>query len=1292
MRFRSGVCASAVALVLLASGVAYAQGSTTSTLSGTVSDTDGGLVPGAAVVVKNNATGRTTSVVTDTRGSFTVPALELGTYTVTITLTGFKTKSYSDVRVGLGAPATLKATLEIGSLSETVEVKGESQELVNTTTARVSSTLDANQINRMPVASRNLINAVTFLPGVNTPTTNRNSTVNGLPESFIYISLDGVGNNDNFNKSSDGFFASITPRPDAIEAVEVTTAAGGVDVSGHGGVTINFVTRSGTNVYSGSFYEYLRHPKLNTNYFFNELNGLPRNDVVLNQYGGRVGGPVVVPHLYDGRGRMFFFANYEQLRLPNDFTRTRVVAAPGVEDGVFRYNVTVGGVPQVREINVLAVAAASGQTTTLDPTVMQTLAAIRAATLTTGVLNARTDPNTFDYVWQSPGYQKEWQPVFRFDYNLTARHRLSASWNRVTVERDPDHLNGADARFPGFANYRLFRSVRPLVSMSLRSTLSSTLVNEIRGGGTYGESAFGRFDHTDGPQTFEPFGGFALGLPNIGTDLTDPTVSNTPSWRGTPSVNIEDTLTWLRGKHTINIGGALYFGTAYEFSQQRVPTIALGVADADPADAMFTTANFPGASSGQLGNAANLYGMLTGRVVSIGGQLALDESTGQYVFLGPRKRAGKINEYSLFVQDSWRVRPTLTLNGGLRWDLQMPFAPTNDILTTVSFASACGVSGIGADGRCNFFQPGASGGVTPSFELFAKGQAGYNTDWNNVAPSVSAAWRPNVQGGILRKILGDPDQATLRAGYSISYNREGFGLFTGLYGGNPGATLSVTRTEGNGLLVPAGDTFPVFFSERGRLGLAAPCPPGVINGGCNPGTPTYPIPIRAQRADDLNLFHPDAKVPFARSYTAGFQRALSRDMAVDIRYVGTRGVNQWTEENYNEVNIIENGFFDEFQQAMRNLQANIAAGRGNTFAFTGVAGTAPLRTYLAYFNGRSDFNNTAAYTGSNWTNSTFVGRLAVQNPNPASAAADLDGNSGRRALALQAGLPANFFVVNPDVDDVNVETSGAFSSYDAFQIELKRRLSRGLQISGSYQYALEEGSANLGLHFGRVSNPTANVRHALKAQWNYSLPFGRGRRYGANLNRWMDALVGGWDFDGVGRVQARVLNFGNVRLVGMSAEELGREYFYRINSETRVITMLPEDILLNTRRAFSVSATSTTGFSDLGVPEGRFIAPANSPSCIQIRAGDCAPRTQLVLAPWFSRFDMSLAKRFPFKGGQSFELRFDLLNAFDNINFNPVGNPGGGATIFEVGSAYTDASNTFDPGGRLGQLVFRFSW
>ena len=261
----------------------------------------------------------------------------------------------------------------------------------------------------MPTPSRNALNAVTFLPGINTATTNRESRINGLPESFVSITMDGVNNNDNFNRSTDSFFASVSPRQDAVEAVTVTTAAAAANVGGSGAVTINFATRSGSNRFSGSVYEYFRHPSMNTNYYFNELNDLEKNDIKLNQYGGRVGGPITIPGLFDGRDRAFFFFNYEQLRFPNSFTRTRVTLHPRALDGWFRY--TVSG--QIREVNVLNLAAQNGQISAMDPLVRDVLGRIQAATLTTGAVNTTSDPLLNNYVWLSPSKLFEHQPTLQ---------------------------------------------------------------------------------------------------------------------------------------------------------------------------------------------------------------------------------------------------------------------------------------------------------------------------------------------------------------------------------------------------------------------------------------------------------------------------------------------------------------------------------------------------------------------------------------------------------------------------------------------------------------------------------------------------------------------------------------------------------------------------------------------------------------------------------------------------------------------------------------------------------------
>jgi hypothetical protein len=437
-------------------------------------------------------------------------------------------------------------------------------------------------------------------------------------------------------------------------------------------------------------------------------------------------------------------------------------------------------------------------------------------------------------------------------------------------------------------------------------------------------------------------------------------------------------------------------------------------------------------------------------------------------------------------------------------------------------------------------------------------------------------------------------------------------------------------------------------------------------------------------------------------------------MAIEARYVGTYGRDQWSTLNYNQIrgeNLVPNGFLDEFRNAMTNLAANNASGitsRRGSFAYFGPGtGTTPLPIYLAYFSGRTNATDPTAYTGgtSTWASSTFASRLSPANPAPLTSAGDLDNNTTRRNNAIRAGLAANFFVPNPDIDDVNVTDSGAYSDYHALQIELRRRLSRGLSTNVNYQYAIEGGSAFDGFSFGRRMATTTGgaPQHAFKSQWDWTVPVGRGQRFGPNLHPVLEGIVGGWSVNAVSRTQQRLVNFGNVRLVGMTKDDLQGMYkTYSTTADGRTtVYMLPQDVIQNTIRAWNVSHTTADGYSTaLGAPEGRYIAPPNSGGCLQVRAGDCAPTELILRAPWFSRVDFGVTKKFPLGGTRNFELRFDVLNLFDNINFNPFipsttttnaayfGRP----TFGRVTSAYTDPSNTYDPGGRLGQLMFRFNW
>src|SRR5215218_5348449 len=378
-----GVACLSLLVSLLTAASAHAQGGS---LSGVVVDANGGIIPGVNIAVRNTGTNTTYESSTNAEGVFSVRALDAGTYTVTVSLTGFKTAVLNDVRIAPATPTSVKAILEIGSVSETVTVAS-SNEIVNTQTATIAATLNVDQINRMPLPTRNALNAVTFLPGVNTEGINRDSEFNGLPQSFINITLDGVSNNDNFNKSTDGFFAMVTPRQDAVEAVSVTTAAGGADVGGHGAVAVAFQTRSGTNRFTGSGYEYFRHPSLNSNYYFNQIANLPKNDITLNQYGFRQGGPIVIPGVFNGRDKAFFFVNYEELRLPNNFTRTRTVLNPEAQRGIFRYQTAAG----VQQIDVLALAASRGFGGAIDANVSRVLGFVNTATGSGGTLRPQSD-------------------------------------------------------------------------------------------------------------------------------------------------------------------------------------------------------------------------------------------------------------------------------------------------------------------------------------------------------------------------------------------------------------------------------------------------------------------------------------------------------------------------------------------------------------------------------------------------------------------------------------------------------------------------------------------------------------------------------------------------------------------------------------------------------------------------------------------------------------------------------------------------------------------------------------
>jgi hypothetical protein len=1279
-------------LVVLACGPVFGQaGSATTSLSGIVHDPSGGVIPGADITVKNNATGTTFTGVTGANGTFTIPAINPGTYTVTVALMGFKTWVANDVQLSPAIPATVRVALQVGDLAETVVVEG-GTEIVQTTSTAIATTVNVKQIANLPLGSRSALDVVSLMPGVDAATTLRAGNVMGLPAAAVNITLDGVNIQDNYNKSNE-IFARVTPRLDAVEEMTFTSAAQGAESAGQGAVQMRFTTRSGTNQLRGSAYYYFQTDKLNGNTWFNERDGLDKPAITLHQPGVRLGGPIVIPGLYDGHNRAFFFFNYEQLRQPTTIKDDRYLLTTSAQSGVFSYNTAAGVVTR----NLLQLAAANGQTAQVDPIVARLLGNIRSSTATTGVLNDYSNPNVQRYTWTQPGKSQNTYPTVRLDYNLTDAHRLSFSANYQHIWSSPDTTNSRQLRFPGFPGYGIQNSPRYTWQSTLRSTLGRNLVNEFRVGGTGGTTEFNpNYDTSMWSTGAGDTAGYQLNIANAQVSGTTNLLSNvmsstTPSSREPYTRVVEDTVNWQKGSHSLSLGASWTRAGMWVKNQTMVPTVNFGIVSGDPAQSMFVAANFPGASGADLTNAQNLYAVLTGRISSIAREARVDEASGDYVVLGQSIARGFIEDWGFHVQDQWRIRTDLTVNAGVRYEIQTPFEAQNASYSNATIADVWGTTGVAPDfipgSLVNnigyLYQPNVQKGQAPLFREMTKGTKAYQTDYNNIAPNVGASWTPHAESGWLRRFLGAEGDTVIRGGFSTAFQRNGMSDFQGVLGNNAGISIDATRSQGNNNL----GTVPLMFRDQGNLGA----PPV-------PGTRVYPMsPVN--QTGSINMFDPNLQVPFARTWTIGYQRALSKTLAAEIRYVGTHNYAGWTTYNYNEYNILENGFLNEFNLAAANLRANVAAGRGSNFKYFGPGtGTSPLPIFLAYFNGvpSTQAGDASRYTSSDFSSNTFLNTMALFNPNPFSAADNLDSSAARRTNATKAGLSPSFLIPNTDmIGGANILGNGGYTTYNGLQLDLRKRMAKGLQFQVNYAYAISNSSTRYSFRVERLpTRQTGNsggVTHALKFNWVYDLPFGQGKKFASDAGGVMNRIIGNWSFFGTGRVQSgRLLDFGNVRMVGFDEKELLKMFALRIDAASGdKVWMLPADVIDNTVKAYNTSATSPTGYGPLGAPSGKYFAPANSnPSCMETidnGYGDCGTRTLVVTGPLVWMADMSFAKQVPIKGRVNFEFRWEFYNIFNHVNFTPVTGIGGTAvSSYEVLGALNQQ--------RTSQLIFRLNW
>ena len=1255
--------------------MAFAQ-VTTARLDGTVTDNGGAVVPAAVVEVLNISQQQTYKAVTDEKGYWAIPSLGSGTYRVSVSHPGFKTEVVGNVKLDAGVPATVNVTLQVGALTETIEVSS-GAEVLQADTATVASTLQGTQIHDLPFTSHNATDLIATQPGTQTAQGVRYSLIDGLPQSTINITLDGINIQDNTNKSTDGVFNNVQARTEAIEEMTMSTAAAGADSTGEGSAQIKFVTRAGTNTWHGGVFETNRNDFFEANYYFNSVNGLKRDYMNLNEWGYRLGGPVK-------KNKLFFFTTFEFFFLPQTFlTSGQEWLTPQASSGVFTYKDSSG---VVRNVNLYTLAAQSGYPSNPDPTLAKTYSLIQQLTASGGTLSNRittnNDYNRNNFAFPNKATNNRKFETTRLDYNLSEKHHLSGVWNYQINSRNPDGLNGTLAILPGTGtvlgspDLQGQYGINWTGTLTVRSSLTPRLTNE----GTFGIQA--GTDILGSGTTPDEFGLWRGYEPSFASYMTNPYLGGYQSYapRSAPVDQLNDNLSYLRGSHLLNFGGSFtqvgYWQGASNTSL--VPQVAFGNASGDPDNtgttSMFTAANFPNSSPTNLSDAANLYAILTGRVSSITSSAVLNEQTKTY---GPNFTIDRdrLREFALYVQDAWRINSNLTLNMGVRWDKQNPFENLDGLYTSVGLQGLYGVSGVG-----NLFKPGTLDGTAPVFTPVQPGADSYQSRFGNFNPNLGVVYKLPHSTGPLSWLTGKGD-AVLRGGFSISTIREGMGALAGVLSGNQGRSLSTSVDPIN---------FPANFGPIGSVLFSGALPtrsPTTVDP--NFPNPLFPLPVQSgQSVEDYN---PNIKPEYVESWNFGFQRELDRNTVVEVRYVANHGVDLWRAINLNEVNIVESGFLQQFNIAANNLAiARQTSPTSTNFGNQGLAGQQAIPMI-----------STALGTTTDTTSATYM--LQGQAGAMANAIAT---NATRMANLTKAGYPINLFQVNPlNGGNATEETNGSASTYNSGQVEVRRRLSHGLQLQGSYSFSKSlTNDTNFTLRNigGEKGLSPFDIRNQFKFTWIYQLPFGPGRPLLSGSHGFISRAFGGWQLSGVGRLQSgsvAQLNSGRdtfnqndsgVMLYNMTGKQLQNMMsIYKtsqINASgvaTGSVWYLPQSLVQNSLAAFQLG-TATLNTSQ------PYIGPCMS-------AGAECDRIFLY-GPWLSKWDVSLVKVTQIKERLNMEIRCQALNVFNFANFEltTATSGGGGTTIGtafgQTTSAFRDLNNTNDPGSRTLEFVFRLNF
>jgi hypothetical protein len=1089
---------------------AWGQMGSQGTISVAVVDQSGAVVPDADLTLQDLATNLVRTAATQTAGTYTFVGLSLGNYKLTVSKSGFETQVFDAVTVQAARVTDVKVTLKVGTVTQQVVVSERAVPIIETTSNAISGTIDLKRIEQLPMTGRDITQLAYAVAGY-AGARGTGGTWNGLPLVATGSNIDGVQANTNRMKFSGNTAPAVSARLEDIQEMTIQTDMLNLN-TGYGttSMQINFVTRRGSNEYHGRVYLDHRNAALNANSWINNATLPPppgkdkayRPRFILNDFGGSVGGPII-------KNKLFFFGSFAMDKRPGAATVSNTFLTADAQQGDFTF-IDNDGVTQT--VNVLTdIAQPNGLPYAVNPVTSTIFQEINGS-LSAGGVTPTEDPilNTLTWPNRTPITRK--YPAFRVDYNVSENFRINVAFNNT--RRNEAHTGYAP--FPGsaFANRATSNTFNfYTAALGMDWSISPTLINQFRGGFLYFNQ---NWDQGAEPLwTTQP--SITWPIADSGHWFRTPISTYYPLW------NVADNVTWQRGAHTVNFGFSFYREQDHYWNPREPMYVNLGLASNDPALSIFENSPLlANASDYFRGQAEGLYAILVGRISGVNGTFPLDPQTKQYI----QKVGGayNLNELSkawgLFVQDSYRIKPSLTLNYGLRWD----FTGDNHDLTaayhSADLEGIYGPSGIG-----NMFKPGT---LTGPADPVLRARSHVYEPWNvSPQPAFGIAWNPKYTEGLMGKLFGE-GKTVIRTGFSLrrvtppyqyywnSASNMGYAFYQNYSlspstvpgpGTFPPGSLSLASTEISGLGLPAFRLSPSVYQEV--------------------------IPQSEETFygywGGVNGMLPTIKQPYVMSWNLGIQRALGQSNVLEVRYIGNRSVHQWVTQNINEVNIFENGFLTEFLHAQANLAINEANGIPNSFANSGLPGqfalpimtTAGLDPADGYFvtllrRGRAgDFASMLA--GGPWGEGAAYLCNLVGSVNFSPCLPFTGG------VPVAGAYPINFFQVNPFNAGKGSELMSdvGWGNYHALQLELRQKPWHGMQFDVNYTWShtmgVQPGNSwtggfnmftmrDLRLNYG----PTLfDFRHVMHANGTYDLPFGKGKRF-ANQGGVLDKVVGGW--------------------------------------------------------------------------------------------------------------------------------------------------------------------------------------